>query len=168
MDQCELRKSQCSYYNDFSWQQKTYSSMRNNNIGSPCYGGPYKITFVCLSFCLSVCLSVCLSICLSVYLSVCQKWLISFFLIFFSMVNNWNIKNWQCAFSRKIYFWPIWGKRALNGPKIVFRNFLKNIFITFSWKQSIMKINIVINSFVVLELWFKMLLVNQIAGFSRM
>ena len=86
--------------------------------------------FVCLFVFLSVCLSVCLSICLS----VCQKWLISFFLIFFLMVNNWNIKNWQCVFSRKIYFWPIWGKRALNGPKIVFRNFLKNIFITFSWK----------------------------------
>ena len=51
-------------------------------IGPPSYRGSDKIT---------VCLSVCLS---SVYLSVwhfSQELLISFFLIFDMMVDNWNI-----------------------------------------------------------------------------
>ena len=85
-------------------------------------------------------------------------------------------------FPRKIHFSQIWAKRA---PKSLqnsfFFNFLKNI-ISFSWKWKLileikMKTNILIDisprilyltKILVLELWAKMLLANQIAVFFKM
>ena len=58
----------------------------------------------CLSNCLSVCLSLCQSLRPSVW-SFSQKWLSSFFLIFGTMVDNWNIlKRTEPFFSRKMHF----------------------------------------------------------------
>ena len=56
---------------------------------------------------------------------------------------------------------------------VVFLDFLKHFVISFSWKKSEMNCNIVIGvsppiPYLVLELWTKMLLTNQTAGFFKM
>ena len=74
-------------------------------VGSLSYRGSYKITIaclcqvvhslsiVCLSMPLSVCLSVCLCllVCLSISLAFFSGMVYYFFLIFYTMVDNWNI-----------------------------------------------------------------------------
>ena len=59
--------------------------------------------------------------------------------------------------------------------KQVFLDFLKNFIISFGWKQSKMKTNVDIfitypisGKILVLELWAKILLANQAAGFFKM
>ena len=140
-------------------------------FGSLSHGGPYKITVV-----------------LSVRLSVrhfSQEWLISFFLFLarWQLIGILNLtlmlilKLTEPFFPGKFIFTQIWAKRAQNGTKIGFFDILKNLVISFSWKQPKMKANIIIDispsipylgKTLVLELQAKMLSANQIVGFFKM
>ena len=106
---------------------KLQQGVKSNNFcssdipvfGPQSYGGSDKITIICLSDRPSVRL-------------FSQKWLISFFLIFGTMVDNWNIlKLTELFFSRK---------RAQNGSKIgfivFFSKFLSLVFLVnnLKWK----------------------------------
>ena len=63
------------------------------------------------------------------------------------MVGNSNIeKLTEPFFPGKFIFGPNLGKKAPNGPKIRFLGFFEKFCdVSFSWKKSIMKINIVID-----------------------
>ena len=63
------------------------------------------------------------------------------------MVGNSNIeKLTEPFFPGKFIFGPNLGKGAPNGPKIGFLGFFEKFCdVSFSWKQSIMKTNIVVD-----------------------
>ena len=91
------------------------------------------------------------------------------------MVDNCNIQKLTAFFSIKNRFYPNLGKKDSNGPKIFFL-FFENFVISFSWEKSKMGTNIVeyfctstiSGKILVLKLWTKMLLANQIAGFFKL
>ena len=96
-----------------------------------------------------------------------------FSLIFCTMVRKSEyFKTDGGLFSGKSIFARFRQKGSIVASKQVFRYFLKNFVISFSWKQSKMKTNVVIDisppipylaKILVLELWAKMLFSHQIA-----
>ena len=82
-------------------------------------------------------IKVCLSINLSVHRSVqhfSQESVTTFFLIFCTMVDDWNNKKLtESFFSTKILFCPNLDKKVPNDLKIGFLTFSGNFVFSFSW-----------------------------------
>ena len=76
-----------------------------------------------------------------------QEWLIRFFLIFGTMVGKSNIvKLIEPFFPEKFIFGPSLGKRAPNRPNIECLGFFEKFWdVSFRWKESIIKTNIVVD-----------------------